>query len=146
MIFAKFQFGISSLMNLIFGRFQTWILQAKYSRQKNPIQARKSRLSNSIQIFVDLHCFDIRNFLFIAVYNSVLFSSPLVLQSNLDLFGFCFPVILCPLHINSNGGMPVFQTGELQKSSSDRLGESLKLTLSDFLEVARFQYFLGNIL
>ena len=46
--------------------------------------------SNSIQAFLNFRGFNIRNFQFTAVYNSILFSSPLLLQSNLDLRGFCF--------------------------------------------------------
>ena len=43
-----------------------------------------------IQAFLDFYGFNFRNFQFTAVYNSFLFSFPLVLQSNLDLRGFCF--------------------------------------------------------
>ena len=43
-----------------------------------------------IQAFLDFRGFDFRDFRFTAVYNSILFSSPLVLLSNLDLRGFCF--------------------------------------------------------
>ena len=42
------------------------------------------------QAFLDFRAFDFRGFPFTAVYNSILFSSPLVLLSNLDLRGFCF--------------------------------------------------------
>jgi hypothetical protein len=38
----------------------------------------------------DFRGFDFRDFRFNAVCNSILFSSPLVLLSNLDLRGFCF--------------------------------------------------------
>ena len=53
--------------------------------------------------------FDFCNFWFNVVYNSILFSSPLVLLSNLDFLSFRFPLFfMCP-HINSvNQGMPVF--------------------------------------
>ena len=44
-----------------------------------------------IQAFLDFRGFDFRDFQFNTVYNSILFSSPLVLQSNLDLSGFLFP-------------------------------------------------------
>ena len=40
--------------------------------------------------FLDFRGFDFCNFRFSAIYNSILFSSPLVLLSNLDLRGFCF--------------------------------------------------------
>ena len=46
----------------------------------------------SLQAFLDFRGFDFRNFWFTAVYNSVLFSSPLVLLSSLNLCGFCFRV------------------------------------------------------
>ena len=45
-----------------------------------------------VQAFLNFRGFDFRNFRFTAVYNSILFSSPLVLLSNLDLRGFCFPL------------------------------------------------------
>ena len=52
----------------------------------------------------DYRDFDFRDSQFNAVYNSVIFSSPLVLHttfSNLDLPGFCFhSFFMCP-HINS---------------------------------------------
>ena len=41
------------------------------------------------------------------VYNSILFSSPLVLQSNLDLHGFASSFFLCPQIISVNQGKPV---------------------------------------
>ena len=47
------------------------------------------------QAFLDFRGFDFRNFLFNAVYNSILFFSPLVLLCNLDLCGFCFCIFLC---------------------------------------------------
>ena len=61
-----------------------------------------------VQAFLNFHGFDFWDFRFNAVYNSVLFSSPLVLLSNLDLHNFCIGFFLCP-HIDSvNRGMPVF--------------------------------------
>ena len=45
----------------------------------------------AIQAFLDFRGFDFNDFRFNAVYNSILFSSPLVLLSNLDLCGFCIP-------------------------------------------------------
>ena len=44
-----------------------------------------------IQAFLNFRGFDFRDFWFNAVYNSILFSSILVLQSNLDLRGFHIP-------------------------------------------------------
>ena len=43
-----------------------------------------------IQAFLDFCSFNFCNFWFTPVYNSILFSSPLVLLSNLNLRGFCF--------------------------------------------------------
>ena len=43
-----------------------------------------------VQAFLDFRGFDFRNFRFNEVYNSILFSSPLVLLSNLYIRGFCF--------------------------------------------------------
>ena len=51
-----------------------------------------------IQEFLDFRCFDFCNFRFNAVYNSFLFSSPLVLLSNLDLRGFCFRIFFVSPH------------------------------------------------
>ena len=45
----------------------------------------------TIQAFHDFHGFDFCNFQFNEVYNSILSSSPLVLQSNLGTCGFCSP-------------------------------------------------------
>ena len=61
------------------------------------------------QAFRGFRGFDFRNFQFTTVYNSILFSSHLVLLSNLDLSSFCLRVsFMCP-HINSvNRGMPVY--------------------------------------
>ena len=60
------------------------------------------KIISELQAFLHFRGFDFRNFRFNAVYISILFSSPLVLLSNLDLRGF-----RCP-HINSvNRGMPV---------------------------------------
>ena len=61
-----------------------------------------------LPVTLDFRNFDFRDFRFTAVYNSILFSSLLVLLSNLDFRGLCLlGFILCP-HINSvNRGMPV---------------------------------------
>ena len=55
-----------------------------------------------MQAFLDFRGFNFCGFQFTAVYNSILFSSSLVMLSNLDLRGFCFPrfFFMCP-HINS---------------------------------------------
>ena len=57
-----------------------------------------------VQAFLDFRGFDFRDFRFNAIYNGILFSSPLrplVLLSNLELRGFRFPrFFMCP-HINS---------------------------------------------
>ena len=53
---------------------------------------------NTVQAFLDFRGFDVHDFQFNAVYNSILFSSPLVQLSHLDLrdflltrFFFCVP-------------------------------------------------------
>ena len=46
---------------------------------------------NTVHEFLDFLGFDFSDFPFNGVYNYILFSSPLVLLSNLDLCGFCFP-------------------------------------------------------
>ena len=58
--------------------------------------------------FLDFHGFDFRNFRFNAVYNSILFFTPLVILSNIGYMVFASTGFLwCP-HINSvNRGMPV---------------------------------------
>ena len=43
-----------------------------------------------VQAFLDFRGFNFLDLRFTAVYNSILFSSPLVLLSNLNLRGFCF--------------------------------------------------------
>ena len=66
--------------------------------------------SRCIQAFLDFRGFDFRDFRFNTVYNSILFSSPLVPLSNLDLNGFCFcGFFLCPYINGVNRGMPVVQ-------------------------------------
>ena len=45
--------------------------------------------STKLQAFLDFHSCDFHNFGFTMVYKCILFSSPLVLLSNLDLRGFC---------------------------------------------------------
>ena len=62
-----------------------------------------------VQAFLNFLSFDFGDFQFNKVYNSILFSSLLVLLSNLDLRGFRFPQFFMGPHINSvNRGMPVF--------------------------------------
>ena len=69
----------------------------------------EGRLKVIVQAFLDFCGFDLRDFQFNAVYNSILFSSPLVLLSNLDLRGFRFPrFFMCP-HINRIRGIPVIR-------------------------------------
>ena len=48
-----------------------------------------------LQAFLNFRGFAFRDFRFNAVYNSILFFSPLVLLSNLDFRGFCFGVFFC---------------------------------------------------
>ena len=81
-----------------------------------------------LQAFLNFRGFDFRDFLFSTVHNSILFSSPLVLVSNLDLCGFCSAAfILCP-HINSvNPGMPVHRQSKFWgKKHIDFLSNSKK--------------------
>ena len=61
-----------------------------------------------VQASFDFCGFDFFGIQFTATYDPILFSSPLVLQSNLNLRSFGFrAACVCP-HINSiNGGMPV---------------------------------------
>jgi hypothetical protein len=64
-----------------------------------------------IQVFLNFRGFDFRDVQFNAVYNSILFSSPLVLLSNLDLRIF----FVCH-HFNSvNRGMPVVLNTKCQR-------------------------------
>ena len=49
-----------------------------------------------VQAFLDFCGFDSCDFCFNTVYNSILFSSPLVLLSNLNLRSLCFRIFLCP--------------------------------------------------
>jgi hypothetical protein len=62
-----------------------------------------------IQAFLDFRGFDFLDFQFNTVYNSILFSSPLVLLSDLDLRGFHFRIFFSMFpHINIlNRGMLV---------------------------------------
>ena len=50
-----------------------------------------SNIIFEIQAFIDFRSFEFRNFWFTVVYNSILFSFPLVLLSSLDLRGIHFP-------------------------------------------------------
>ena len=69
----------------------------------------KCRISCQIvEVFLDFCGFNFADFWFNPIYTSILFSSTLVLLSNLHLSDFCFACFfMCP-HINSvNPGMPV---------------------------------------
>ena len=60
------------------------------------------------QAFLNFQGFNFGNFPFNLVYNSILFSSPLVLLSNLDLRGFCLRgLYFVSPHNRVNWGMPV---------------------------------------
>ena len=66
---------------------------------------------NNVQAFLNFHGFDIHDFQFTAIYNSILFFSPLVLLSKLDLQGFRFPhLFMCPLNNSVNRGIPVLSS------------------------------------
>ena len=63
-----------------------------------PIQLKKLQFRTIfflIQAFLDFWGFVFCDFWFNTVHNSILFSSPLVLLSNLNLRGFCIPCFLC---------------------------------------------------
>ena len=85
--------------------------------QKN----RTSFMNGPIQEFLDFRGFDFRDFLFNVVYDSILFSLPLVLLSmelQFTQFLLCADFFMCP-HINSvNRGMPVFNFGSADAASS----------------------------
>ena len=97
-------------------RFQFWIRvifsQNCYTGQELHssyiIESLKNWVEIGWQFFLDFCSFHFLIFRFNAVYNSILFSSPLGLLSNLDLRCFSFPhFFMCP-HINSViRGMPV---------------------------------------
>ena len=53
-----------------------------------PKRARPQSYKFQVPAFLDFRCFYFRNFRFHPVYNSTLFSSPLVLLSNLDFRSF----------------------------------------------------------
>ena len=55
--------------------------------------------NKNIQAFLNIWGFDFRNFWFNAVHNSISYSSPLVLLSNLDFCDFCFWHVL--LYVNT---------------------------------------------
>ena len=71
----------------LFFKLET-IMTSNDNRWKSKITSLFN-LSWHIQAFLDFRGFNFRNF-FNAVYNSILFSSPSVQISNLDLRGFCF--------------------------------------------------------
>jgi hypothetical protein len=64
-----------------------------------------------IQAFLDFRGFDFHDFRFNAVYNSILFSSPLVLLLVTSIYaGFAFAVLFfCPQINSVNQGMPVIR-------------------------------------
>ena len=69
----------------------------------------KCRISCQIvEVFLDFCGFNFADFWFNPIYTSILFSSTLILLSNLHLSGFCFACFFMSPHINSvNPGMPV---------------------------------------
>ena len=101
---------------------------------------------NRLQAFLDFRGFDFCNFWFNAAYNSILFSSPLVLKSNLDLRGFYFRGFLGGLHINSNRGMPLhpsIRDWVLRKRGLDGDNSFLKFLLNFSIF---FNFILCNVL
>ena len=98
---------VACACNFTVSLYQIWFW-AMYHYQhlsKSAFQSWICKVQLTIPAFLDFRGFNLHNFWF---YNSILFSSPLVLISNLDLHGFLFlRFFLCP-HINSvNQGMPV---------------------------------------
>ena len=67
----------------------------------------KGKCTHRLQILIDFHGLDFRDIPFKAVYNSILFSSPLVRKATLIYTVFAFySLFVCP-HINSvNQKMP----------------------------------------
>ena len=63
-------------------------------------QSDQKQKKSAVQAFLNFRGFNFRDFRFTAVYNFILFSSPLVLLSNLDLRVFRHIFFTCP-HINS---------------------------------------------
>ena len=78
---------------------------AIYKMEKTFLDWNYLNLPFYIQAFLNFGGFDFWDFRFNAVYNSILFSSPLVLLSNLNLRSFCF--LRCPYNNSVNQGMPV---------------------------------------
>ena len=71
--------------------------------ENSPKFLRKILIYMYVQAFLDFHGFDFCSFLFTAIYNSIVFSAPLVQLSNLDLHGFCsrsFLFCVPTAHIN----------------------------------------------
>ena len=62
-------------------------------RKQNGLELQK--IINKVQAFLDFRDFQFN----VVVYNSILFTSPLVLLSNLDLRGFCFRGFFVCFHI-----------------------------------------------
>ena len=87
-----------------FSRFLTQGLTKLFKTSNRSRQQKWTQELIRIQAFLDF-----LNFQFYSVYNSILFSSPLVLLNNLNLQGFCFHGFCVSPHcINSvNQGMPV---------------------------------------
>ena len=105
----KFQaqnMGRTCCVQKLFLTFRTIYVHNMFSPCSTNIRAPDKDL-HVCTSFLTFRSFEFRNFWFTMVYN-ILFSSPLVLLSNLNLPGFCFRVFLCVPHINNvNRGMPV---------------------------------------
>ena len=93
----KFQaqnMGRTCCVQKLFLTFRTIYVHNMFSPCSTNIRAPDKDL-HVCTSFLTFRSFEFRNFWFTMVYNSILFSSPLVLLSNLNLPGFCFRVFLC---------------------------------------------------
>ena len=91
--FATFIFSRGSVISKEFFSTQWYkvLCWSKFMFSKKATKIDKTFTVNlTVQAFLDFSGFNFRNFWFTAVYNYILFSSPLVLLSNLDLCGYCF--------------------------------------------------------
>ena len=121
-ILKKQCYNWNTLQTTMFCSFMFWLIMTGHMQKNDALETfmngdainAKSRflaagtkhnwakINYGVQVFLYFCSFDICDFGFNAVYNSILFSSPLVLLRNLDLCGFCFPqFFLCVSHINS---------------------------------------------
>ena len=91
--FRTYYRGSSPYGNFYTANFITEIFLNIPKMEKKNIDEMISQ--KELQAFLDFCGFHFRSFWFTVVYNSILFSSPLVLLSNLYLRGFSFRVFFC---------------------------------------------------